>query len=191
MPTSIPPATWGVMHGSGFLEDAIRWVEQHESKSDRFPDGDREAAWAGHVVIATTGGNIVQAVWPKVTVDPAPAPGSVIWASGQPLTGIQRTAGVATAQYLVGTRYDIVAYGYFMGRLVDLPVSHDYKALAQAEAKAGPICSGAAIRMLEAMNVDLGPLKTAALADPDWVSPADLLRWGLDNGWMSAKVPAW
>ena len=35
VPTLPGPGTWGVTHGSGFLGDMIRYVEQAESRSTR------------------------------------------------------------------------------------------------------------------------------------------------------------
>jgi hypothetical protein len=185
------PGTFGCQHGGGFLGDVIRYVEQAESKSSRFLTGDHEAAWAGHVVVYVGGGQIVQAEWPRVVLSPAPADSAVIWASGQPLTDAQRDKGVQAVRALVGTPYNVTAYGWFLARLAELPVSKDFRSLAATEAKAGPICSGVMVREMEAMGVDLGPLKTAAVQNPDWVSPADCLRWGLDNKWMDKAVPPW
>ena len=185
------PGTWGVAHGSGFMGDLIRGVEAGESISTRFPDGDREAAWAGHVFVYVGGGQIVQAEWPKVVLSPATSHGDAIWAAGQPLTIDQRSRGVSAVMTLVGTRYDAIAYAYFLAKLAEIPVTHDYGELAAEEAKAGPICSGVMVREQEAMGVDLGPLKAAAIQSPDFVSPADCLRWGLDSKWMDKAVPAW
>jgi hypothetical protein len=189
--TLLLPGTWGVSHGSGFLGDVIRYVEQAESKSARFLTGDHEAAWGGHVFVAIGQGEIVEAEWPRVTISPATKHGDAIWATGQPLTDAQRDKGVQAVRALIGTPYNVTAYGWFLARLAELPVSKDYAALAATEANAGPICSGVMVREMEAMDVDLGPLKTAAVQNPDWVSPADCLRWGLDNKWMDKAVPPW
>lgn len=185
--------TWGVTHGSGFLGDMIRRVEQAESRSARFPTGDHEAAWAGHVIVHVGGRQIVQAEWPKVIISPDTAHPDVIWASGQPLTAEQRAEGCAAVMALVGTRYNALAYAYFLAKLAQIGTgqSEDFAELEKHAADAGPICSGVMIREQEAMAVDIGPLKTAAVQSPDFISPADSLRWGLDNGWMDKPVPAW
>lgn len=188
---ALRPGTWGVSHGSGFLGDLIRAVENAESKSKRFVTGDHEAAWAGHVFVYVGGGFIVQAEWPSVTKSPATAHSDAIWASGQPLSDEQRAEGTAAVMNLVGTPYDAAAYAYFLAKLAEIPVTHDFAALEAQAAKAGPICSGVMVREQQAMGVNLGPLRTAAIKDPDWISPADCLRWGLDNNWMSKQVPPW
>jgi len=187
----LQPGTWGVTHGSGFLGDTIRHVEEAESTSARFPQGDHEAAWAGHVVVYIGGGQIVQAEWPKVVISPVTTHPDAIWATGQPLTSTQRIGGVAAVTALVGTQYNALAYGYFLARLAEIPLSKDFTELEAAAAKAGPICSGVMVREQEAMGVDIGPLRTAAIQSPDFISPADCLRWGLDNSWMDKPVPSW
>lgn len=169
----------------------IRRVEEAESKSARFPDGDRQAAWAGHVVVYIGGAKIVEAEWPHVVVSSVTAHPDVLWASGQPLTGAQRQEGVASVTKLIGEQYDALAYAYFLAKLAQINAgqSEDFVELAKHAAAAGPICSGVMIREQEAMGVDIGPLRTAAIQSPDFISPADALRWGIDNGWMNA-VPA-
>ncbi len=191
VPTLPLPGTWGVTHGSGFLGDMIRYVEQAESKSARFPEGDHEAAWAGHVVVCIGGGQIIQAQWPKVIISPIRVHPDAIWATGQPLTSEQRTEGTAAVMALAGTQYDALAYAYFLAKLAEIPMTKDFAALEREAAKAGPICSGVMVREQEAMGVDIGPLRTAAIQSPDFISPADCLRWGLDHGWMHKQVPSW
>lgn len=189
-PVSLLPATWGCSHGSGFLGDTIRYVEQHNSISERFPQGDRQAAWAGHVFVYVGGGNIVEAEWPNVKVSPVSAHPDAVWATGQELTPQQRETGNRIALSLVGMRYNALAYGYFLAKLAEINAgaNADFEALEKAAAKSGPICSGIMVRCQLAMNVDIGPLRTAAIQSPDFISPADGLRWGLDNGWM-ARIP--
>ena len=188
---SLLPGTWGAAHGQGFPGDLIREVEVLESKSTRFPQGDHEASWAGHVVVYVGGGMIVQAEWPHVLLSPASVHPDTIWASRQPLTEAQRAAGVAAVRALIGTPYDAASYAYFLMKLAEIPLTHDFVALEAARAKAGPICSGLMVREQEAMGVDLGELQTAAIQDPDFVSPADCLRWMLGNGWNDRAVPVW
>ena len=188
--TVLAPGTWGCCHGSGFLGDMIRAVETTESKSARFPAGDSEAAWAGHVVVYVGDSQIVQAEWPRVTLSPVTSHADTIWASGQVLTSAERAKGVAAVRALIGSPYDALAYAYFLAKLAEIHFTKDFAALEAAQAKAGPICSGVMVREQEAMGVDLGPLKTAAIQSPDFISPADCLRWGLDNKWMDRAVPA-
>jgi hypothetical protein len=188
----VPPlAAWGCSHGSGFLGDMIRRVEQAESKSERFPAGDRQAAWAGHVFIYIGNEQIVEAEWPRVVVSPLSAHPDAVWAAGQPLTSSQRSQGVTLVTGLVGHQYDALAYAYFLAKLaqINTGVSDDFAELEKHAADAGPICSGLMVREQEAMSVDIGPLRTAAVKSPDFVSPADCLRWGLDNEWMHSTVP--
>ncbi len=190
--TFTPPlATWGCSHGSGFLGDMIRNVEQAESRSARFPGGDRAAAWAGHVFVYVGDGRIVQAQWPKVILSPLNAHPDAIWAARQPLTDAQRHRGVAAALALVGAQYDALAYAYFLAKLAQINTgqSSDFAELERHAAAAGPICSGVMVREQEAMGVDIGPLRTAAVQSPDFVSPADALRWGLDHEWMTSTPP--
>jgi hypothetical protein len=95
---------------------------------------------------------------------------------------------------LVGAQYNALAYAYFLAKLAQINTgqSDDFAELEQHAAAAGPICSGIMVREQEAMNVDIGPLKTAAVQSPDFISPADCLRWGLDNDWMtSAPTENW
>ena len=186
---TVLPGTWGVSHSRGFLGDAIHVVEEHNSKSDRFPDGDIEAAWAGHVFVAVGDNLLIEAEWPKVKLSPINAHADAIWATGQPLTGEQRAAGLSAIMPLVGTWYNALAYGYFLAKLVEVQTDSRFDELEAAAAKVGPICSGIMVREMLAMSVDIGPLRTAAIKSPDFVSPADCLRWGLDNGWMDQAVP--
>ncbi len=191
VPTLPLPGTWGVAHGSGFLGDMIRYVEQEESKSARFPEGDHEAAWAGHVIVAIGDDHLVEAEWPKVVVSPLTAHPDAIWATGQPLTARQHLDGCDAVLALVGAQYDALAYAYFLAKLAEIPLTRDFAALEREAAKAGPICSGVMVREQEAMGVDIGPLRTAAIQSPDFISPADCLRWMIDNGWNHKPVPAW
>jgi hypothetical protein len=177
-------ATWGICHGRGILGDLIREAEFLASKGDRFPNGDAEAAWAGHIVVYAGGGRIIEAEWPRVKYSSALVHPEVIWVTGQPLDGAQRSAGQISAVASVGEQYDAVSYAYFMAKLAEFPISKDYDALAKLSAKAGPICSGLMIRTQIAMNVDLGPLKAIATDNPDFISPANCYRWALDNGWL-------
>jgi hypothetical protein len=186
------PGTWGCSHGSGFLGDMIRHVETANSRSTRFPQGDHEAAWAGHMFVCIGGGKIVQAEWPKVVISDLSAHADAILATGQPLTSSQRSRGVTAVKALVGMQYNAVAYAYFLAKLAEIPATDEEFAELEAEAaKAGPICSGVMVREQEAMGVDIGPLRTAAIRSPDFISPADGLRWGLDHGWMDKPVPSW
>ena len=178
----------------------IRRAEEEESKSERFPHGDRQAAWAGHCFVFVGNQNlggtfqpcIVEAEWPKVVLSRVTAHADACWAKGQSLTMAQRKSGVEAAMALVGRQYDAFAYAYFLAKLAKLTLDKDLASFFQAEAKVGPICSGVVVREQEAMNVPLGPLKTAATQDPDFVCPADCLRWGLDNGWMeNPPSPDW
>ena len=79
----------------------------------------------------------------------------------------------------------------YVGPWLPEPIPTDQRQDLTETAILGPICSGIMVRTQEAMKVDIGPLRTAATADPDYVSPADCMRWGLDNGWMSETPPDW
>jgi hypothetical protein len=198
LPANLQPATFGVCHGSGFFGAAIRKAQM------RMSNGDHEASWAGHCVVyvgkrdfAKVGEApdidhaIVEAEYPKVVLSRASRHQDTIWATGQPLTAAQRKVGVLAALTLLGHQYDLLAYAYFMAKVAHLGMTNDLKPLFTATAAIGPICSGVVVRTEEKMKVDLGPLSTAATADPDFVCPADCLRWGLDNHWMSSPVPPW
>jgi hypothetical protein len=129
-----------------------------------------------------------------VLLSPINAHPDAIWAAKQPLTNAQRALGSAKAMSLVGAQYNALAYAYFLAKLAQINTgqSDDFAELEQHAAAAGPICSGIMVREQEAMNVDIGPLKTAAVQSPDFISPADCLRWGLDNDWMtSAPTENW
>jgi hypothetical protein len=193
------PATWGCSHGSGFLGNTIRNAETEMSRSNRFPNGDRQAAWAGHCFVfvgdqdlgkGQRGPAIIEAEWPKVKLSPVSAHPDAIWAVAQQLTAAQRDQGVAAAMGLLGTQYDAFAYAYFISKVIKVAYSKDLRVLFADMAKIGPICSGVVVREQEAMKVNIGPLKVAATQDPDFVCPADCLRWGLDNQWMSAAPSA-
>lgn len=193
----LKPGTWGCSHGSGLLGTAIRRAQEDSSKSERYPHGDHQAAWAGHCFVFV--GNqvlkgeaqpcIVEAEYPKVVLSPVTQHGDACWAKGQPLTDKQRKDGTATALALVGSQYDWLAYAYFMAKVAHVLLSKNLRPLFTDAAKIGPICSGVVVREMEAMKVDLGPLKTAATTDPDYIAPADCLRWGLDNNWMDSPPP--
>lgn len=195
----IPPlGTWGCSHGSGFLGTAIRRAEQEMSKSSLFPNGDHQASWAGHCFVFV--GNqelngtyqpcIVEAESPKVVLSPITAHPDACWASAQPLTQKQRQNGVKAALEQLGHQYDWFAYTYFLAKAAHVMLTKDLHPLFADFSKIGPICSGVVVREQEAMKVDLGPLKVAAISDPDFISPADCLRWGIDNDWMHSTPPA-
>lgn len=181
------PACWGVMHGSGVLGWAIRRAELEMTR------GDEKASWAGHCVVyigqhtfpdGRTRPAIVQAEWPRVIVSPVPS--GVVWASGQPLSGIQRAQGVTKALSLVGTHYDPVVYGWYLLKVLDAGLSRDLGPLF-ADARWGQvICSGVMVQTQVAMGVDITGLSTAAIEDPDFTSPADAYAWGLAHHWMAA-----
>jgi hypothetical protein len=92
---------------------------------------------------------------------------------------------------LVSEHYDLLSYAYFMARLLQVGITRDLRPLFANAARTGAICSGVAVRELSAMGVDLGPLRTAAIEDPDFIAPCDLLRWAIDNEWTDRPVPAW
>jgi hypothetical protein len=167
------------------MGDLIREAEKLASRGDRFPAGDVQAAWAGHIVIYVGNGRIVEAEWPMVKFSPALIHPETIWVSGQVLSDQQRTEGLTAVLRTVGEHYDAVAYAYFMAKLAEFPITQDYDSLAKLSAKAGPICSGLMVRVQEAMGVDLGPLKAIATDNPDFISPANCYRWALDNGWTT------
>lgn len=195
----LQPATWGVSHGSGFLGDQVRKAELEMSQTPQQPSGDREASWAGHafvyVGLQAFHGNlqpaIVQAEYPKVLLSPVTAHADAIWAVGQPLTPQQRDAGVREALSMVGESYDIAAYALFMAKLFHVMLDKDLTHLLADFSKIGPICSGTVVREQAAMGVPLDELRVAATTNPDVISPADLLRWGLNHKWMDKPVPSW
>lgn len=202
MTENLKPATWGVTHGSGYLGGVIRRAQIEMSKSERFPEGDAEASWAGHVIVYVGVRNfggvevdmdhaVVSAQFPRVVMRRLSDYPDAIWATGQKLTTMQRTKGTLAALTLLNHDYDALAYAYFIGKVAKVAFTKDLGPLLAETQKLGPICSGVMVRSQEAMDVDLGPLKTAAIQDPDFVSPADSLRWGLDSKWMSGPVPAW
>lgn len=184
------PATWGCSHGSGFLGGAIRDAEEQMSH------GDHQASWAGHCFVFV--GNqllngthqpcIVEAEWPAVKLSPVTAHPDACWATGQPLSASQRNLGVDKALALVGTSYGWPAYAYFLARVIQLKWTKDLTTIFGQQNVI--ICSGVVVACLQAMAVNLGPLRTAAVQDPSFICPADLLRWGLDHQWMASLPPA-
>lgn len=190
----LQPGTWGCSHGSGFLGTSIRKAEMDMSKSERFPRGDHQASWAGHCFVFV--GNqefdktfqpcIVEAEYPQAKLSPVSAHPDAVWAEKQPLTQAQRNTGVAAALGMVGRHYDWPAYLYFLWKVGKTRVTRDLTPLF-TEPK-WVICSGVVVVEQEAMGVDIGPLKTAAVWNPSFVCPADCLRWGIDNNWMN-KAP--
>ena len=189
------PGTWGCSHGSTLLGKAIRDAEQEMSETPQLPEGDHQAAWAGHcfffagnqLVGGTHQPAIVEAEWPTVRLSPATAHPDACWATGQPLSASQRNLGVEKALTLVGEGYGWPAYAYFLAKLAQLKWTKDLTALF-----GNPhviICSGVVVACLQAMAVNLGNLATAAVQDPSFICPADLLRWGLDHGWMGSIPP--
>lgn len=202
LPANLQPGTWGVTHGTGFLGAAIRQAELEMSEDKRTPNGDHEASWAGHAVVFIGDHNfglpqgkvdihpaIVEAEWPKVIISRADRHPDTIWATGQPLTKAQRSAGLIEALKLVGTGYDIRAYGWFLIHVAGLHLTHNLEPLF-TDPKLS-ICSGLVTKEQEAMKVDITQLMTAAIDQPDFVSPADLLRWGLNHHWMSRSPGVW
>lgn len=196
LPDNLKPGTWGVTHGAGFLGNAIRDAELHMSH------GDRKASWAGHCVVFIGDHNfglpqgtvdvrpaIVEAEWPKVVISPADKHPDTIWATGQPLTLNQRKLGTIEVLKLAGTGYDIRAYGYFLLKVAQVKFMKDLTPLF-TDPKLS-ICSGVVMKEQKSMGVDITELMNAAVNQPDFVCPADCLRWGLDNGWMSTPVPEW
>jgi hypothetical protein len=199
LPSDLKPGMWGCAHGTGFFGAAIRDAQMRMTQGARFPHGDKDASWAGHCVIFIGDHNfgtalkpdiapaIVQAEWPKVEISRATAQADVIWATGQPLSDAQLLVGVGAAKGMVGMHYDIRAYAWYLATVARLHVPFEQLFANKKMA----ICSGTVVREQEAMHVDIGPLRTAATESPDYVCPADCMRWGLDNGWMSRPVPAW
>lgn len=186
------PATWGACHGSGFLGNAIREAETLWTH-------DHQAAWAGHIVVAAGIHDfgrgpepaIVQAEMPKVVLSPARGHPDVIWATGQPLTAGQRSAGVREALSLVGHWYDVLAYPYFVLKVLRLKATGNLAHLLQDGSRLGDvICSGAAVRVEQAMRVPLDAAWTAATSDPDYIAPADFLAWGRSQRWLDHLPPA-
>ena len=198
MGTEILPATWGASHGTFPYGPLIRRAQVSMSTSSRFPAGDRQASWAGHCFIHVGSRDfgrglepaIVQAEWPKVILSPARFHPDAIWAVHQPLTDEQRTTGVNAALKMVGQHYDALAYAWFLAKVAKVALTNDLNPLFADTARIGPICSGTVVREQLAMGVDIGPLKTAATQDPDFVCPADCMRWGLDNNWMTSAPPS-
>ena len=94
VPFPAEPGTFGVCHGSGIVADVIR----HATES-----------WAGHAVMYVGNKQVVEARYPKVVLDAAPAD-NVVWATKQPLTPAQRVTIVSAARELVGASYDISVY---------------------------------------------------------------------------------
>ena len=202
LPADLKGGTWGVTHGAGFLGAAIRDAEMRMSADSRTPHGDKEASWAGHCVVFIGDHNfstnadkpdvhpaIVEAEWPKVIISRADKHPDTIWATGQPLTLNQRKNGVIEVLKLVGTGYDLRAYGWFIARSLQLHLTHNLAPLFTDPHLS--ICSGVVIKEQLAMSVDVSTLMTAAINQPDFVSPADCLRWGLDHNWMSAQPGNW
>ena len=193
--TGIRPGTWGVCHGSGWLGGRIRAAELAMSKSGRFPAGDTAASWAGHAFVhiglhTVPDGDrvpaIVEAEYPGAVISKASSHGDAVWASGQPLTDAEREAGVAAVLVRVGERYDWPAFGWFLMKAAGMAVSKNLTPLFTDPH--WTICSGMVVVEQEAMGVPLGTLKTAAVQDPSFVCPADLYRWGLDQGWMGGAA---
>jgi hypothetical protein len=195
----IPPiASWGCSHGSGFLGTAIRRAEEEMSRSAKYPDGDHRAAWAGHCFVFVGNQNlngtyqpcIVEAESPRVVLSPITAHPDACWAFRQPLTAAQRKTGQEAVLAMVGQQYDWLAYAYFLAKAAHVLLTKDLSPLFTAMAKIGPICSGVVVRLQEAMKVDLGQLRVAAVQDPDFICPADVLQWGLDNNWLNTAPAA-
>jgi hypothetical protein len=191
-----------VTHGTGFLGSATRDAEERMSEDSRTPEGDHEASWAAHAVVFIGDHNfssiagkpdinpaIVEAEWPKVIISRADRHSDTIWATGQPLTLNQRKNGVIEVLKLVGTGYDLRAYGWFIARAAQLHLTHNLAPLFTDPHLS--ICSGLVMKEQKAMNVDITTLMTAAINQPDFVSPADCLRWGLDHHWMSSTPGNW
>jgi hypothetical protein len=163
--------------------------------------GDREASWAGHCIVFIGDHNfglpgkpdikpaIISATYPKVEILPADHYPDAIWATGQPLTDDQRKLGLIKALSLAGMKYDIRAYAWFIAKVAELHIFHNLEPLFTDPHMI--ICSGTVVVTQKAMKVDISQLPTAATDSPDFVCPADCLRWGLNNGWMSASVPTW
>lgn len=201
LPQGLQAGTWAVTHGSGFIGCAIRNAELAMTKSDEYPDGNRIDSWAGHCVIYAghqilTQGKapepaIVSATYPNVRLVSAYTYSDAVWAIRQPLTSQQRLIGTNAALAMVGMKYDVAAYGYFVEKVLRLTFFDDLNALFSTGSKAGPICSGTVVREQVDMGVDIGPLRTAATKNPDFVAPVDVAAWGRKNGWMSAPYPAW
>lgn len=194
LPADIKPGTWGVTHGSGFLGSAIRDAELRMGAG-------HEASWAGHAVVYIGNHNfgtaakpdihpaIVEAEWPKVIISREDRHHDTIYAVHQPLTGKQRALGLAAANGMVGEGYDLKAYAWYIARALQVRLTHNLAPLFTDAHLT--ICSGLVTREQEAMGVDVSKLMTAAIDQPDFVSPADLLRWGLDNRWMSTPPGDW
>lgn len=180
------PGTWGVTYGAGLLAWAIHRAERKLVKNQR-------AAWAGHAVFfigehtysnGKTLPSIVQAEWPKVIVSPASVHPDTVWADRQPLTERQRSIGVAKAQSLVGVHYDPLVYAWYVARVLGLAVTGDLSSFFADTRWGQVICSGVDVLCLVAQGVPLNGLSTAAIDDPNFISPADLYAWGIANGWM-------
>jgi hypothetical protein len=193
--TPVQPGTWGCTHGDGWIFDGIRAAELRMSRSARFPAGDTEASWAGHCVVFAGDQNfgtasspdirpaIVQAMWPQVQLAPVTVHSDYVWASRQPLTTAQRAAGVTKVMGMVGDGYDLLAYLHFIHRAAQMRLTRNLAPLFTDPRWV--ICSGLVVVEQEAMGVDTTHLLTAATENPDFVCPADCMRWGLDSGWMS------
>lgn len=194
---SILPGTFGVCYGGGLLGWAIRRAERAMTRSKRFPNGDTQASWAGHAVMAIgpyqVAGRvqpaIVQAEWPRVIISPATAHPDTVWAVKQPLTEEQRELGKARALGLVGAHYDPLVYAWYVLKVVNAGLSEDLTGLFTDSRWGQVICSGVDVECEVAMGVDVAGLSTAATTDPDFTCPADLFRWGIDHGWMDWVPP--
>jgi hypothetical protein len=211
--TPLQPFTWGVSHGSGFLGSQIRQAEQRMTVKDAYPQGDHVAAWAGHAfryvgyrhlaVNEPPVPCIVEAEWPKVKLSPVTAHRDALWATGEPYTDEERHLGLAATLGMLGMHYDPFVYPWFVAKALGLAVSGDLGPMFRDPR--WMICSG--VVAAGERRAGVGPALLMALRfsdndDPNVISPAGLLRWGLNAGstapdpgrplgWMHQAVPSW
>jgi hypothetical protein len=155
--------TWGVAPGAGLVASVIR----HATES-----------WAGHAVMYVGGGKIVQARWPKVQVSDAPYQ-NIIWANGQPLTAIQRTAVCARAMALVGDGYDILVYPFLVAAFFNVAATRDATSLFTSDRWWD--CSG----LVEECDSAAGAPMFSSSDSAHFVTPAQLMVLGAKSGWFT------
>lgn len=195
VPDWLKPGMHACCHGSGWTGSVIR-------KAELALSNDPVASWAGHCIVYV--GNqvliqghdpepcIVEATYPNCRMASIHEHNDAIWAH-QPLTPRQQLLGQVAALALVGRYYDWFSYFSFLNRLVHAQFLNNLDPLFKETARIGPICSGVVVRVEGAMKIApsvLAGLPTAAIEDPDFVSPADVLAWDIKEGWVSpSQVP--
>ena len=161
VPFPTQPGTFGVAHGSGLVADVIRRATE---------------SWAGHAVMYVGNGQVVEARYPKVSLDAAPT-SNVIWANKQPLDGQQRSIIVNTVKSLVGDNYDWTVYPALAAAVFYAAATKDLSHLFANDKWWD--CSGLVAHGDMTAGVNLYPTIDAHL-----VTPAQLMELAAEKGWF-------